>query len=82
MFFIRPYFQIPLPCRNLNPNKCATLESSPTQWSGFEPRSHNLGFVVDKMAPGPIFSDYLRFPYQFSFPKLLHSHALIGASQS
>jgi hypothetical protein len=41
----------------------------------FEPRSGHLGFVVD-MAVKHVFSEYVGFPYQFSFHQLLHTHHL------
>jgi hypothetical protein len=31
-------------------------------------------FVVDKVALGQVFSEYFRFPCQFSFHRLLHNH--------
>jgi hypothetical protein len=31
------------------------------------PRSGHVGFVVDKVALGRVFSQYFGFPYQFSF---------------
>jgi hypothetical protein len=33
-----------------------------------------VGFVVDKVAMGQVFSEYFSFPCQFSFHRLLHSH--------
>jgi hypothetical protein len=42
--------------------------------SRFEHRSVHVGFVVDKVALGQVFSEYLGFPCQFSFYWLLHSH--------
>jgi hypothetical protein len=33
-----------------------------------------VGFVVDKVALGQVFSEYLGFPCQFSFHQLLHIH--------
>jgi hypothetical protein len=33
-----------------------------------------VGFVVDKVALGQVFSEYLNFPCQFSFHRLLHAH--------
>jgi hypothetical protein len=33
-----------------------------------------MGFVVDKMVLGQVFSDYFDFPRQFSFHRLLHAH--------
>jgi hypothetical protein len=34
---------------------------------GFDPRSGRVGFVVDKVALGKVFSEYFGFPCQFSF---------------
>jgi hypothetical protein len=33
-----------------------------------------VGFVVDKVALGQVSSEYLGFPCQFSFHRLLHTH--------
>jgi hypothetical protein len=33
-----------------------------------------VGFVVDKMALRQVFLEYLSFPYQFTFHRLLHIH--------
>jgi hypothetical protein len=33
-----------------------------------------MGFVVDKVALGPLFSEYFGFPCQSSFHQLLHNH--------
>jgi hypothetical protein len=41
---------------------------------GFEPRSGHVGFVVEKVALGQVFSEYFGFPCQFSFHRLFHSH--------
>jgi hypothetical protein len=35
-----------------------------------------VGFVVDKVALGQVFSEYFGFPCQFSFHRLLHTHHL------
>jgi hypothetical protein len=35
-----------------------------------------MGFVVDKVALGQVFSEYFGFPGQFSFHRLLHVHHL------
>jgi hypothetical protein len=35
-----------------------------------------VGFVVDKVAPGQVFSEYFGFPLQFSFHRLIHTHHL------
>jgi hypothetical protein len=41
---------------------------------GFDPRSGHVGFVVDKVALGQVFSEYFGFPCQSSFHQLLHNH--------
>jgi hypothetical protein len=41
---------------------------------GTIPGSGQVGFVVDKVALGQVFSEYFSFPYQSSFHKLLHNH--------
>jgi hypothetical protein len=43
---------------------------------GFEPSSGHVGFVVDKVALGQVFSDYFSSPCQLSFHRLLHIHHL------
>jgi hypothetical protein len=35
-----------------------------------------VGFVVDKVALGQVFSEYFGFPCQFSFHRLIHTHRL------
>jgi hypothetical protein len=40
----------------------------------FEPRSGHVGFVVDKVVLGQVFSQYFGFSCQFSFHRLLHIH--------
>jgi hypothetical protein len=35
-----------------------------------------VGFVVDKVALGQVFSEHFGFPCQFSFYRLLHAHHL------
>jgi hypothetical protein len=46
----------------------------PQRGPGFEPRSVYVGFVVNKVALGQVFSEYFRFPCQLSFHRLLHIH--------
>jgi hypothetical protein len=46
----------------------------PLRRPGFEPRSGNVGIVVDKMALGYEYCKYFGFPCQFSFHRLLHKH--------
>jgi hypothetical protein len=41
---------------------------------GFEPRSGHVGYMVDKVTLGQVFSEYFGFPCQFSFHRLLHTH--------
>jgi hypothetical protein len=35
-----------------------------------------VGFLVDKVVVGQVFSEYFVFPRQFSFHRLLHTHHL------
>jgi hypothetical protein len=52
----------------------------PTATAWFEPRSGHVGFVMDKVAMGQVFSQYFGFPCQFSFHLLLHiNHLPSGA---
>jgi hypothetical protein len=44
----------------------------------FDPRSGHVGFVVDKVALGQVFSEFFDFPCQFSFHRLLY-HLSSGA---
>jgi hypothetical protein len=37
-------------------------------------RHGHVGFVVDKVALGQVFSEYFGFSCQFSFHQLLHNH--------
>jgi hypothetical protein len=39
----------------------------------------NVGFVVDKVALGQVFSEHFSFPCQFSFHQILHTHLSSGA---
>jgi hypothetical protein len=41
---------------------------------GFETRSGQVGFVVNKVALGQVCCEYFGFPCQYSFHRLLHSH--------
>jgi hypothetical protein len=44
-------------------------------------RSGHVGFVVDKVALGQIFSEYFGFPCQSSFHQFLHHHNHPGLVQ-
>jgi hypothetical protein len=46
----------------------------PPRRPGFEPGSSHVGFVVDKVALGQVFSEYFGFPCQSSFHRFLHNH--------
>jgi hypothetical protein len=46
----------------------------PPRRPGFDPRSSHVGFVVDKVALGQVFSEYFAFPCHSSFHRLLHIH--------
>jgi hypothetical protein len=52
----------------------AIAQAVSCQWPGFEPRSGHVGYVVDKVALGQVFSEYSSFPCQFLFYQLLHTH--------
>jgi hypothetical protein len=43
-------------------------------WIRAQVRSGHVGFMMDKVALGHVFSKYLDFPCQFSFHRLLHIH--------
>jgi hypothetical protein len=51
----------------------------PTAAARVRARSVHVGFVVDKVALGQVFSEYFGSPYQFSFHRLLHTHLSSGA---
>jgi hypothetical protein len=44
----------------------------PPRRPGFEPGSGQVGFVVDKVAVEQVFSEYVGFPCQSSFHRILH----------
>jgi hypothetical protein len=46
----------------------------PPRRPGFEPGSRHVGFVVDKVPLGQVFSEYFDLPCQTSFHQLLHNH--------
>jgi hypothetical protein len=52
--------------------------------AGFPPRrpgSGQVGFVVDKVAPGQVFSEYFGFPSQSTFHQFLQHHNHPGQVQ-
>jgi hypothetical protein len=46
----------------------------PTAAAAFEAGCGHVGFVMDKMALGQVFSEYFSFPCQSSFHQLPHNH--------
>jgi hypothetical protein len=46
----------------------------PMQHPGSDPKSGHVGYVVDKVALGQVFSEYLDFPCQFLFHRILSIH--------
>jgi hypothetical protein len=46
----------------------------PTAAARVRARSGHVGFVVDKVALGQVFSVYFDFPCQSSFHKIVHPH--------
>jgi hypothetical protein len=44
----------------------------PSRRPGFQPGSGHVGFVVEKVALGQVFSDYFGVPCQSSFHQLLY----------
>jgi hypothetical protein len=63
-------------------NRKLKLARLPLRRPRFEPRSSHMGFVLDKVELGQIFSEYFSFPCQFSFHLLLHiqHHLSSGAA--
>jgi hypothetical protein len=54
----------------------------PPRRPGFDPWSAEVGFVVDKVALGQVFSEYFGFPCQSSFDRIiLHPHNHPGQVQ-
>jgi hypothetical protein len=60
-----------------NLTQCSLRDIShffPPRRPGLEPRSGHVGFVVDEVALGQVFSEYFGLPYVFGFHRLLHNH--------
>jgi hypothetical protein len=51
----------------------------PPRRPGFDPGSGQVGFVMDKVALGQVFSEYLVFSCQSSFHQLLHNHSRLSS---
>jgi hypothetical protein len=54
--------------------KHVSVAGFPPQQPGFKPGSRHVGFVVDKVALGQIFSEYFSFPCHSSFYQFIHNH--------
>jgi hypothetical protein len=52
-----------------------------SRWPRVEPGSGQVGFVMDKVALGQVFSEYFGFPCQSSFHQILHHHNHPGQLQ-
>jgi hypothetical protein len=63
------------PCHNLR----RLVSGFPPRWPRFDPRLGHVGFVLNEVALGQVFSEYFGFPCQFSFHHLLHIHLSSGA---
>jgi hypothetical protein len=48
---------------------------------GVRARAEHVGFVVDKVALGQVFSEWFSFPCQPSFHQILHHHNHLGLAQ-
>jgi hypothetical protein len=46
----------------------------PPRRPGFKTGSSHVGFVVDKVAQGQVFSEYLGVPFQSLFHQFLHNY--------
>jgi hypothetical protein len=53
----------------------------PTAAAQVRVRAKHVGFVVDKVALGQVFSEYFGFPCQSSFHQFLHHHNHPGLAQ-
>jgi hypothetical protein len=51
------------------------VASFPPRRLGFAPRSGQVGFMVDKVALGQVFSEYFGLLCQSSFRQILHTHS-------
>jgi hypothetical protein len=53
----------------------------PPRLHGFKPGTSQVGFVVDKVEMGQVFSEHFGFPRQSSFHQILHHHNHPGQVQ-
>jgi hypothetical protein len=62
------------PVRQAVPWMRQLVAGFPQRRPGGEPKSDNVGFVVNKVTLRQVLSEYFRFPCQISFHGLLHAH--------
>jgi hypothetical protein len=75
--FIRTnHSKIKVTWREVVPQLRRLLAGFPPRRPGFEPSSRYVGYLVDKVALGQVFSEYFEFPCQFSSHLLLHTYHL------
>jgi hypothetical protein len=66
--------KIPLSLLGINPQFRQLIARFSPRRPWFEPRSGHVGFAVNKVALGQVFSEQFSFPYQFSFRRMFHTH--------
>jgi hypothetical protein len=77
--FIQQIDYVTNTCYKAVPYLRRLVSGFPPRRPGFEPRSGHVGFVVDKVELGQVFSEYFGLPCQFSFHRLLHIHHLLSS---
>jgi hypothetical protein len=66
----------------ISSSQAALVAGFPPRRPGFDPGSGKVGFVVDKVAMGQVFSKYFGFPCQSLFHRIiLHPHNHPGQAQ-
>jgi hypothetical protein len=66
-------------CENSEATKGRAIAQAVSRWlptaaARFRTRVWQVGFVMDKVALGQVFSEHFDFVYQFSFHQILHHH--------
>jgi hypothetical protein len=75
-----PQFKIRKKLQGAAPELRRLVADFPPRRPGFNAGSGKVGFVVDKVAPGQVFSEYFGFPCH-SFHQILHLHNHPGQVQ-
>jgi hypothetical protein len=78
LFLTHAFFQVPSIYLYENKLQQKQLKENASR-PRFDLRSHHVGFLMDKVALGHVFSEYFSLPYQFSFHQMLHIHPSSGA---